>query len=320
MALSSRTGPMPGPRPSPDRKRLRYLRRQRLCRRPRKAILKKWTELDPDPALIVALEEADKNGSRALALRARSAPVKTQWSNRFADACAHMVAAELRWHKDLKGLTVLPENGRSIEPPTFTAAGKKKKVDVLASSLVSGLQIGISLKGMNFRDRRNLNFDKNLTGRTYELQDEIRVIHGYQPSAFLVAMYFLPIAATEDKKGPRSVSSFARTVQHLRARTGRTDPMAASQLDRCDMAVVALYVPGDQEAFTYASQGRRLKHSYRDALSQGVIRYFDVMSDPPRRGRPPLETTLNLSDLVEVIVGKWSGESHPINWTEPEAD
>jgi hypothetical protein len=90
--------------------------------------------------------------------------------------------------------------GGPAEPLTFVAGDRSKKVDVVVSSIVSGLQLGFSLKGMNFRDNVGMQFDKNLTGRTYELQDEVSVIHRYQPAAFLVALYFMPIAATVDKR------------------------------------------------------------------------------------------------------------------------
>ena len=119
-----------------------------------------------------------------------------------------------------------------------------------------------------------MQFDKNLTGRTYELQDEVSVIHRYQPAAFLVALYFMPIAATVDKRSEASTSSFARAVTHLRARTGRLDPTLPSQADHVDAAAIALYVPGDRETVG--------DFEYRDDLPRGVVRYFDVSDDPPR--------------------------------------
>jgi hypothetical protein len=46
---------------------------------------------------------------------------------------------------------------------------------------------------------------------------------GGLPRAAPVALYFMPIAATTDKKSETSPSLFARAVAHLRARTGRID-------------------------------------------------------------------------------------------------
>jgi hypothetical protein len=175
--------------------------------------------------------------------------------------------------------------------------------------MVSGLQVGISLKGMNFRDAGGGQFDKNLTGRTYELQDEIRLVHEYQPAACMTAIFFLPIGATVDKRSEASASSFARAVEHLRARTGRLDPSLPGHYARADMSFVGLYVPGDREP----------DHDYEDTLPRGVVRYFDVMSDPPKRGRPRQGTTMDLSGVVDRISLRYlSGGVPPISWAEPE--
>lgn len=271
---------------------------------------KRWSELQPDPRMVTALDEADAPESRArVLLRTRAA--KNRWSNRFADACARMIAAELSRHLKHKKLVVRPNPDGPAEPLTFVAGGRRKKVDVIVSSVVSGLQIGISLKGMNFRDSKGGQFDKNLTGRTYELQDEVSVIHRYQPAAFLAAVYFLPIASTEDKRSKNSPSSFARAVTHLRARTGRLDPTLPSQMDRVDFAAVALYVPGDKEA--------RNDWRYEDDLPRGVARYMDVGVDPPLRRRPRLETTMSLDELVTEVIKRAMPDDAPIRWAEPEA-
>ena len=58
---------------------------------------RKWADLEPDPAMVAALDRADAGGSRAEAL-VSSASTKNGWSNRLADACAVMVADELRRH------------------------------------------------------------------------------------------------------------------------------------------------------------------------------------------------------------------------------
>lgn len=265
----------------------------------------KWADLRPDPAMIAALDRADAGGSRAAAL-VSSASTKNGWSNRLADACAVMVADELRRHPVFRSLIVRPQDDGPAEPLTFVAGDRSKKVDVVVSSIVSGLQLGFSLKGMNFRDGAGMQFDKNLTGRTYELQDEVSVIHRYQPAAFLVALYFMPVAATVDKRSENSTSSFARAVTNLRARTGRLDPTLPSQMDRVDAAAIALYVPGDVEA------------TYIDDLPRGVVRYFDVETDPPRRGRPQVATTHDLRGLVGRIATRAFPSEEAVNWAEAE--
>src|SRR5439155_18805730 len=77
---------------------------------------------------------------------------------------------------------VLPNSSTRAEPITSLLGGKSKKIDVVVSARTSGLQVGVSLKGMNFRDRKGLQFDKNLTGRTYELEDEVRFYTGHSPT------------------------------------------------------------------------------------------------------------------------------------------
>jgi hypothetical protein len=72
---------------------------------------------------------------------------------------------------------------------------------------------------------------------------------------------------------------------------------------RCDAASVALYSPGDPS----------------DDVARGAVRFFDVMTDPPRRGRPKLDTTWELSDLVD----RWAEQRQRaagsrIDYVDPE--
>lgn len=280
----------------------------------------RWSDLVSDPGMVAALDTANAAVPRDSANRMSGVSreelrkLRHRWSNAFADGCAAMIAAEVRRHDEFRRLQVLPSARGPAEPRTFVAGDKKKKVDVVVSSAVSGLQVGISLKAMNFRDAESWQFDKNLTGRTYELQDELRVIHEYQPAAFMVAVYFLPLGATVDKRLTTTASSFARTVEHLRARTGRLDRFLTSQLSRADLSAVALYVPGDRETIDD-------EVLYEDPFPRGVVRYFDVSVDPPWRGRPRLETTLSLTELVARIAEQYcAGEGEPIRWAEPEVE
>lgn len=272
-------------------------------------VVERWADLEPDGSMVAALDRADLGGSRADAITGRR-EARNNWSNRFADACAAMIAAAVRVHPTFRNLTVRPEHAGPHEPLTFVAGEREKKVDVVVSSVVSGLQVGFSLKGMNFRDAAGRQFDKNLTGRTYELQDEVSVIHRYQPASHLVAVYFMPLAATVDKKGDTSPSSFARAVTHLRHRTGRLDVTLPSQMDRVDSAVVALYVGGDVEEM----DGFR----YVDEFSRGVVRYFDVNDDPPRRGRPRVETTYDLPGMVDLVAARYRPGAESERWSDPE--
>ena len=273
----------------------------------------RWKDLDPDPHMVAALDAADAVVPRARAVSG-DRPPRHAWSNAFADACAKEVAAEFARRKAFKKFRVLPEREGTSEPPTFVAGGKQKKLDVAVASRISGLQIGVSLKGMNFRDKRGDQFDKNLTGRTYELKDEVKIVHEYQPAAVMVALYFLPIGATCDKTD-RAPSSFARTVLHLRSNTGRLDNTLPSQWDRVDMGFVGLYVPGDEEELSGGV-------TYADELPRGVVRYFDVNEAPPRRGRPVVDSTLDLERMVSRIEKRFGGKDQfdLAEWADPETE
>ena len=212
--------------------------------------------------MLRALDEADAVIARPKALTGDRED-RQKWSNAFADACARMIARTVRSSPAFAKLNVLPDDEGNAEPPTYVVGDNEKRVDVVVSSSITGLQLGISLKGMNFRDSKGWQFDKNLTGRTYELQDEVRLVHEYQPASFMVALYFLPVAATMDKKSDRSLSSFARAVEHLRKRTGRLDPSLPSHYAKTDFSAVGLYVPGDREP----------EYKYEDVFPRGIVRY-----------------------------------------------
>jgi hypothetical protein len=177
----------------------------------------------------------------------------------------------------------------------------QKKVDVIASSLSSGLQLAISLKAENF-PHEDRTYGKNLKNRLYELQDEVRAIHEYQPRAYVVGVFFLPLDATADR--PKR-SSFARAVANLRSRTGRIDFALPTQLNKLDWSVVGLYVPGD----------------VKGGPVRGAVRYFDVLQDPPRIGRPKLDLTLTLDDVIAKITSSFQEESDELQrYSEPESD
>lgn len=272
----------------------------------------RWSDLEPDPAMVAALDAADRVIPRPAAIRG-GREERHKWSNAFADACATMIANEFRKQKAFRNFKILPEPDGPKEPRTFVAGDKSKQVDVVVASPISGLQVGVSLKAMNFRDSAGWQFDKNLTGRTYELQDELRVIHEYQPAAFMVAMYFLPIAATVDKRSDNSASSFARTVEHLRARTGRLDRFLPSQLARADAAYVGIYVAADAETDDTGEP------AYQDCWPRGVIRYFDVAMNPPIRGRPVIPQTLTLDEMcAQIIMKSMQGPLGVTSWGDPE--
>ncbi|HWS73525.1 MAG TPA: hypothetical protein VN324_00155, partial [Quisquiliibacterium sp.] len=186
----------------------------------------RWVDLVPDPAIVEALtyagerpEDGDQN-------------TKRRWSEKFAHACAVAFARELRNCAELRGKAITPAAiGDGTEALVPLGAGANKRIDVTVVDRILGLEIGLSLKGLNFRDSGGNQFDKNLTGRMYELADEVRLVHEWLPRAFMTAVFFLPLESTVDKTS-RAPSSFARTVTNLRERSGRIDPSLAGQAAR----------------------------------------------------------------------------------------
>lgn len=274
--------------------------------------MNRWNELRPEARMVRALDAADARGARSKLIACDDAPAKNNWSNRFADACAKMVADAVRAHRFSKDLTVLPDPDGSAEPPTIVIWDKgqkrRKKIDVIVGDLVAGLQVAISLKGAGFRDLGALNYDKNLTGRLYELENEARQLHAYRPQAIVVGIYYLPLASVCDKRSTTSPSSFAHAVQEFRRITGRTDPRFQDDWHHVDLGFVGLYVPGDPEDFQDEKKGRPF--TYSDPFPRGVVRYFEVTRQPPMRGRPRIESTSSLEEVVARIAGRYTGESH----------
>lgn len=257
----------------------------------------RWQDLQPEAAILSALDHA---GLRPVA---GSQNAKRAWSERFANGCAVAVAQSLQGFRDLKGKRILPVSLSSgTEPLTPLGGGTHKRIDVTVVDPVMGLEIGISLKGFNFRDGANGNYDKNLTGRLYELGDEVRLVHEHLPHAFIVAVLFLPLDSTTDKT-ERAASSFAHTVSKLRARTGRLDPALHAHAGRSDAGYVALYSTSREET----------------GFERGVVRFANVLNDPPKRGRPLIANTLSLAEMAGEIV-QIATQSATIRWGESEPE
>lgn len=252
-----------------------------------------WADLEPELGVLSALEHAG--------LRPTDGQnEKRRWSEKFANGCAVAVADAVRETGALRNKRILPVSLEAgVEPLTPLGGETKKRIDVTVADPLMGLEIGISLKGLNFRDSRSGNFDKNLTGRMYELSDEVRLVHEHLPHAFMVGVFFLPLESTNDKIDGNS--SFANAVLKLRARTSRLDPALHAHASRCDMSFVALYSHSDSDP----------------DIPEGIVQFFDVRDAPPRRGRPQTGTSLSLRQMIERVV---DGATHrtTICWADPE--
>jgi hypothetical protein len=295
-------------------------------------IVNTWRELTASPEMTTATAFAEEETSRA-AIRAEVARIATlssrqeqqrerailrdmrkRWSERFATACATMIANEIRTHPAIRTRFDVRPDSHGGGQETFTPLGYKKgkRVDVVVAGPLVGLQIGISLKGLNFADDARGNHDKNLTGRLYELRDEVSTVHDYLPRAFMAAVVFMPVAGCLDKVG--APSSFAHLVAELRARTRRLDPSVGAHAWRCDLSAVALYSPGDPEDSELG-------------IETGAFRIFPLEDEagnenpPPRRGLPIVASTVDLAEFVDRLIGSAiSGSAVSIRYAPAEGE
>lgn len=262
-----------------------------------------WAALEPDAVMVTALDKAGQHQGGG------DTNAKRNWGKRFADACAVGFASALRGSLKVPGIEIRPyDDGTGTESLTGVAGGSRKKVDVIASTLASGLQVAVSMKAENFPDQDGA-FGKNLLNRIYELQDEVRAIHEYQPRAYVVGVFYLPLAATVDR-GEKS--TFARAVGILRGRTGRTDLSSPGQLNLLDSCIIGLYAPIDVPTTSLSASS---------IIRRGVCRYFDVAEDPPINGRPTIDRTLSLTQLAERIARDFDRDAaKTMDYSEPEVD
>ena len=98
-----------------------------------------------------------------------------------------------------------------------------KKVDVTWATEEAGLVLAISIKTINFRDKRSKNFQKNLTNRRGDMLFEAVTLHRRFPYAVLGGLFFLDKGAADDHTERRR-STFLNAHTRLRMFTGREDP------------------------------------------------------------------------------------------------
>ena len=260
--------------------------------------MNKWSSLEPNAKFLEVLEYSGNHDILSTQNEKRA------WSEKFADGTAFMIAESFKTFASLtsssiKNKEIRPDpNGGRTEPLTPLSTSTKKRIDVTVVDSLLGLEIGVSLKSLNFPDGSNGNFDKNITGRLYELGDEMRLVHEHLPQSFMVGVIFLPLEATIDKP---SVSSFANVVLKLKNRTGRLDPSLAVHNSRCDLSFVGLYTRAPN----------------RLALPPGLLRFYSTDEPPPKSGRPKVEKSFSAGSMVEKII-QTATHTGGIEWGEPE--
>lgn len=98
-----------------------------------------------------------------------------------------------------------------------------KKVDVTWATEESGLLLGISVKTINFRDKKTQNFQKNLVNRRGDMLMEAVTLHRRFPYAVLAGFFFLDKGAKTDGTTKRR-STLLNAHMRLQLFNGRSDP------------------------------------------------------------------------------------------------
>jgi hypothetical protein len=117
---------------------------------------------------------------------------KKRYSERVSENAAQAIAEELRQRGLREARPGAAGKGERSGAERRMAGGiGAKKVDVTWATEESGLLLGISIKSINFRDRRTGNFQKNLTNRRGDMLMEAVTLHRRFPYAVLGALFFL---------------------------------------------------------------------------------------------------------------------------------
>ncbi len=152
---------------------------------------------------------------------------KKAYSEQVSAVVARAFAEELR-ERGMPG--ALP--GPKVEPGSGKKAGAErrmaggigaKKVDVTWATEESGLILSISVKTINFCDKKSGNFQKNLTNRRGDMLIEAVTLHRRFPYAVITGVFFFDKGASEDATERRR-STFINANYRFQLFSGRDDP------------------------------------------------------------------------------------------------
>lgn len=198
--------------------------------------------------------------------------LKKNYSERLSNAIAVLLASKLRATGRFNSILPLPD-GSGRETGSASGSTKKiKKTDVRYATSDTGLELLVSIKTLNFRDAKKDRvtgrltigrYTKNMVRNDHELRAEAMDHHERFPYAVLVAVFFIPVDACDD--GASDKSSFAHAVMTFRPRAGRAD--TSDPAAKFERFFIGLYDADDPSGTN--------------------VGFFDVLTPPPRRGRPP---------------------------------
>lgn len=193
---------------------------------------------------------------------------KKRYSERLSEKLAYAFAQELR-DRGMKG-------ARPSEPGDLEGSGAErrmeggigaKKVDVTWATEEAGLLLGVSVKTINWRDKRSGNYQKNLTNRRGDLLFEAVTLHRRFPYAVLIGMFCLDVGAAADATTRRK-STFINTHDRMKLFTGRPGP--SGQEERFERLYVVLHDP---------NQFRPTITAYEAGNPETPVSWNDVFSD-----------------------------------------
>jgi hypothetical protein len=178
---------------------------------------------------------------------------KKRYSELMSAAMAIVFADELR----RRGLAdTLPRSDEgSVKGSERRMAGGigAKKVDVTWATDESGLILAISIKTINFRDRKSNNYQKNLVNRRGDMLMEAVTLHRRFPYAVLGGIFFLDSGAGADATSKRR-STFANAHTRLQLFTGRDDPSGRDeQFERLYLSLID--VENNEQPFKFFEVG-----------------------------------------------------------------
>jgi hypothetical protein len=182
----------------------------------------------------------------------------------YSEALSYRLAAAFGAELRDRGLV----GARPTEPGELDVSGAErrmaggigaKRVDVTWATEESGLLLGLSIKTINFRDKRSKNFQKNLINRRGDMLMEGVTLHRRFPYAVLAGFFFFDKDAEHDGTSKRA-STFANAHTRLRIFAGRVDPAGRDeQFERMYLILVdAAAAEGYMRAFSVGQPDNQL--------------------------------------------------------------
>jgi hypothetical protein len=142
-----------------------------------------------------------------------------------------------------------------------------KNVDVTWSTEESGLLLAVSVKSINFVDRRTKNFQKNLTNRRGDMLFESVTLHRRFPYAVLAGFMILDEGAAKDATARRR-STFENAHHRLQLFTGRDDPAGRDEQYERLFLMLLKAKPSAPSYTTYSVGNQNTPTSLENAFSE----------------------------------------------------